>query len=243
MRTPRVDLWILGLGIRGLRQVTLETLEVLERCRIVLHLTQQHEALARINPRLVDLEDDYWTGEERGVVYERLVRLVLAEVARGPEVAVVFYGHPMIFDDVTLALVRRSKRRGLRCRVLPAVSCLDTLCIDLGIDYGYGLQVFEATTLVTHRQPLSPELDALVLQLGEFGTDRTADTILDHAGRFTPLVEHLRRFYPGDHRAVIAFSDDGEMAKPRLLRTRIDELDAHARRIFPGVTLYLPAAP
>jgi precorrin-6B methylase 1 len=242
-RGEPVDLWILGLGIRGLSQVTVETLDVLRRCRRILHLTQQHEELAAINPRLVDLEEAYWTGEERPVVYERLVELVLAEVARGPEVALVSYGHPMIFDDVTLELVRRSRRDGFTCRVLPAVSCLDTLCIDLGIDYGRGLQVFEASSLVADDQPMSPQLDTLVLQLGEFGTDRTADTLDGSRGRLRPLVRHLLRFYAPGHRAVIAFSDDGDFAEPQLLGTRVGRLAAHAGRIFPGVTLYLPPGP
>ncbi len=239
----RADLWILGLGIRGVRQVTLETLEVLRRCRRVLHLTHQHAELRRINPRLVDLEESYWTGEERTVVYDRLVEMVLAEVARGPEVALVSYGHPMIFDDVTLDLVGRSKREGFTCRVLPAISCLDTLCIDLGIDYGRGLQVFEASSLVVDDQPLRPELDTLVLQLGEFGTELTADAVPMVGKRLRPLVEHLLRFYPQDHRAIIVFSDDGSFERPALVKTRIARLGAHAARIFPGVTLYLPPRP
>ncbi len=236
----KTDLWILGIGIRGMQQITLETLEVLERCRRVLHLTHQHREMKRLNPNVVDLEPFYWTAAERDSVYEDLVELVLDEVENGPEVALVSYGHPMIYDDVTLDLVRLCRRRGFRCRVLPAVSCLDSLAIDLGIDYGYGLQVYEATQLVEEEYVMNPALHTLIMQLGVFGTSRITDRVPNRPGRFTPLVEFLERFYPSDHPATIAFSDDGSMSGPKVVKTRISRLDSHRRSIFPGVTLYLP---
>lgn len=237
----RTDLWIVGVGIRGLDQITLETLEVLKRCRKVLHLTHQHKRFKKINPNIVDLEEFYWTGEEDWKIHDRILKLVLEEVERGPEVAVVSYGHPMVFDDSTLDLVKISKQKGFSCRVLPAISCLDTLCIDLGIDYGAGLQLFEATQLVEDEIPVNPEVDTLLMQLGHFGTSIVEDDVDNPPGRFTPLVEYLTRFYDPDHRVVIAFSNDGNISQPELLRTKLARLDSHRRRIFPGVTLYIPA--
>ena len=165
---------------------------------------------------------------------------MLDEVEKGPEVALASYGHPMVFDDTTMELVRLSKKRGFRCRVLPAVSCIDTLCVDVGIDPGDGLQVFEASDLVELNMSMNPQLNTLLFQIGTFGTSVIGDDE-PVPGRFTPLVEYLQRFYPPDHRVIIVFSNDGSMPGPDLLKTRLSRMDSHRRRIFPGVSLYIPA--
>lgn len=234
------DLWILGVGIRGIDQITLETLSVLKDCRIVLDLTHLEDELRKINPNTVDLDGVYWVDSEREDVYETLVETVLEEVGKGPGVALVSYGHPMVFDDVTLELVERCKKQGLDCRVLPGVSCLDTLCIDLGFDYGNGFQIFEATHLVYTDVPMNPNLHALVFQLGEFDNTRIAEEDPRPRQVLQPFVDYLLRFYDPKHRATIVFSDDGSLSKPKLLKTTVAKIASYHRSIFPGVSLYLP---
>lgn len=232
------DLYLVGTGIRSLLDITAETADVLRNCRIVFDLTHQPRRMKRLNPNTVNLERLYWTGEECVDVYRRLVDLVLEEINRGPGVALATYGHPLLFDDVNMELLRLSKRGRFTCRALPAVSCLDTLSIDLGIDYGDGLQVFESWDVVINEHVLNPAIHALLLQVGEFGWERTGDTIPETKGRLRPLERYLRRYYPAGHPAVIVFSDNGQGALK--LNTRIDKLDYHRRRILPGATLYLP---
>lgn len=232
------DLYLVGTGIYGLSQVTIETRDIIKRCRRVLDLTHQQKLMKKLNASAVDLDPLYWTGEQREIVYARLVEMVLKEVSAGPGVALVTYGHPLFFDDVNMELLQRSRRLGYDCVVLPAVSCLDTLSIDLEIDYGDGLQLYEATDLVENRHRLNPRIHTLILQIGEFGYDVTGDSISHYTGRFKPLEKYLGKFYPDDHRIVIAFSDDGEAQE--LLKSRLHKLDTHRRRIFPGTTLYLP---
>jgi hypothetical protein len=233
------DLYLLGTGIDGVRQMTAETRDVLRRCRIVLHLSDQHRALSRLNPNTVNLDEQYWTGELREAVYRRLVRMVMEEVERGPGVALVSYGHPLLFDDSAATLRRKARRRGWRCAVLPAISCLDTLCIDLAIDYGDGLQVFDAYHLVESKLTLCPMIHTLIFQLYEFGWDRTADAIQAEPGRFHALERHLSRFYPKSHPVFFIYSDDGDSGLVRI-KTRIDRIDTRQSKMFPGLTLYLP---
>ena len=232
------DLYLVGTGIRGLQHLTEEARDVLSRCRIVLDGSEQHESVRKLNPNSVDLEPLYWTGDEREVVYERLIRTAMDEVARGPGVAMVTYGHPLLFDDINNRLRRMCRSRGLECVVLPGISCLDTLSVDLGIDYGDGLQVYDATDLVVNEYPLNPRAHTLLLQLGEYEFSRTSDALELQPGRLRSLVKYLRRTYERDHRAVICYSDDGSHGE--LLKTRLHRLDSHWRRIFPGTTLYLP---
>jgi uncharacterized protein YabN with tetrapyrrole methylase and pyrophosphatase domain len=234
------DIYVVGIGIRGLDQISQEALWALRSCRKIFHQTDQHQQLAKINPHVIDLAPLYWTNEEQIEVYERLADLIGREVENGPGVASVIYGHPLFFDDIHADLLRRSKRRGWRCEVLPGISSLDTLSIDLNIDYGEGLQVHEASDLVERKQTLNPRIHTLIFQIAEFNSYLTCDTPSTEVGRFRPMERYLKKFFPADHPIIIAFSDDGDGTGTFLLKSRINKLDSLRRKIFLGTTLYIP---
>ena len=125
--------------------------------------------------------------------------------------------------------------------VLPAISCLATLCVDLGIDYGDGLQVFEASDLMLNEDPLNPRLHTLILQPHVVAWSNTPDSVKVVKGMFRPFQRYLRRFYPGHHPVLFVVSDDGEGGAR--LTTRIDRIDHYRRYICqqqPASTVYLP---
>jgi precorrin-2 methylase len=235
------DLYLIGLGIHFTKHLTTEARQVLRAARVVVHIGDDHRWLKRLNPNVLNLEKLYWTGEDRGKVYARLKRRVLQEMAAGPGVALVTYGHPLFFDDLMNELNRYCKRRGLSVAVVAGISSLDTLSIDLGVDYGDGVQIYEATEAVMNRYPLNRQVHTLLLQLGEYDFHQTSDA-LDPATphRYSSLSRYLGRFYPADHRGMIVYSDDGDVTRRR--KVRLSDLDRHRRSIFPGTTLYIPPA-
>ena len=97
-----VDLFVVGRGVRdGTGQMTLEAVEALKTCRVVLDLSADPDAVRAIHPNVVDLAEDYWTFDVNEDVYARIERIVLDEVRRGgPTVGHITDGHPLLFDDV-----------------------------------------------------------------------------------------------------------------------------------------------
>ena len=240
-KTRLADLYLLGIGIKGMSQISLETQEILKRCRLVFHLSYSHDELRALNSNLVDLADEYWTEESHDLVYDRLVARIMKEVARGPGVASVTYGHPLFFDDVHMELTRICRRKKLNCVVLPAISSLDTLSVDLGVDYGEGLQVFEAVDLVEGKLKINPQLHTLVFQIGEYGMQTTSYIPSEEPKRFIKIQKYLMRYFPADHPIVVAMSDNGDGRT--LLKSRLGRLNSHRRRIGLGSTLYLAPLP
>ena len=240
--TRRADLYLLGIGIRGMKQISLETIEALRKCRKIYHLTDQHRQLKRINPNVVDWGPHYWIDEDYDIVNKRLLHCLLEELSRGSGVGSVIYGHPLFFDDVHMQLRIISKKRGLRCITLPGISSLDTLSIDLGVDYGEGLQVFEASDLVGNSVVVNPELHTLIFQIGEFGICKPSAIQARGPDRFKKIERYLLKFYTPRQRIVIAYSDDGGGEGSRLLTSRLGRLSTHHRRMHSGTTLYIPPA-
>lgn len=237
------DLYLLGIGIRGFRQVSLETMDVLRRCRKIIHLTNVHRELRKLNPNVVDWGEHYWTDEDFDNVYERLYRQLLDDVAEGPGVASVIYGHPLFFDDVHMRLLRVARRRGFRCVALPGISSLDTLSTDLGVDYAEGLQVFEAADLVVNRIPVNPHLHTLVFQVGCFALETPASEGEEQRAALRELQDHLLRYHPPRQRIVLAASDDGGGDGRTLLRSQLGKLASHHRRMSFGTTMYIAPVP
>ena len=234
------DLYIVGTGINGLRQLTQEARDILVSCRKVFHLTLAHDELAELCSDVESNASLYWTGERQRVAYERIVDKVIAEVEKGPGVANVIYGHPLFFDDINMKLIRIARERNLRYKVVPGVSCLDTLSVDLEIDYGDGAQVFEAQDLVYRRHALNPRIHAVILQIGQFGSNLTIPKVPQTKGRFTPLEQHLLKYYPPDHPVKVVFSRQDDTYDRFEFECAVTKIDDNRERIFKGTTLYVP---
>lgn len=247
-KKPAVDIYLLGRGIAdGVSQMTVESLDALRASRIVFDLSGDYKAIRKLHPNVVDLHKEYWTGELCDDVYERLQERLLSEAeTNGPTISVVVDGHPMVFDDVNWGIVREGKRRRLNVVALPGISCVDTMMIDLGVDIGIGAQIVHANHLLTHDIALDPHLQTFVFQIGKFGTSFfTAETRRNRPGRFTPLVEHLTRFYPPGHVAtLIVSSGSGATIRKRVALGALDEartfLHLHQDD---GLTMHIPAHP
>ncbi len=109
--------------------------------------------------------------ERDKVFYKRNTDIILKEARKGPRVVVVVEGHPTIYDDVSWDILRRGKKRGFKVKIIPAISCIDAMAAYCGLKIGAaGFQIVEATSLVLCKQKLNPNMDALVMQIGWFGT-------------------------------------------------------------------------
>lgn len=243
-RHRRVDVYLIGRGIRdGVEQMTTESLNALKASRLVFETSGDAESVRGIHPNVIDMADDYWTGELCDDVYARMEDTIVREVrTNGPTVAVITDGHPMFFDEINWNLLKKGKRRGMNVVALPAVSSLDTMMIDVGMDVGDGAQIVHANQLLLYDLTLDPHLQTYVLQIGKFGTSfYSAGTKRNLPGRFTPLVKHLTRFYPADVMVtlIISLGEDS-------IRRRVRLRDLDSARVFlhdrqnDGLTMHIP---
>jgi uncharacterized protein YabN with tetrapyrrole methylase and pyrophosphatase domain len=243
-KTMSFDIALTGIGIGGFEQTTLQTLEAFQKARIIFHLTSYHQRLKKYCKQVVNLEKEYWTGEVDTDVYPRMANIVLDEARNGPGVVMVGDGHPAYYDDVTWDIYRRGKRRGLNVKILPAISSIDSLAANCGLEINTGgFQIFDATTIVAINQDLNPHIDTLIMQIGWFGTSLVADIEHSKKGRFKPLVDYLRRFYPEDQPVRVMSAPYTSSDAPLVISTRLGSLDQHHKKIMPIMSMFIPALP
>lgn len=236
------DISLAGIGIGGFEQTTLETLEAIKSARIIFHLTEYHQTLKKYCKQVINLDKEYWTGDEDWRVYKRIADMILDEAKNGPGVVAIGDGHPAYYDDVTWDVYRRGKRRGLNVRILAAISCLDAMAANCGLEMNTtGLQIFDANVMTAANQKLNPYVDTLIMQIGWFGLTLTLDYAQSRKGRFEPVIRHLTKFYPETHPVKIMRAPSESTDSPTVITTKLSSLDRYHKTIYQGMCLFIPA--
>jgi len=239
------DLYIIGLGTVGVVQLTREAEQALARCKEVLYLdpglgVRTH--LEHLVPVVTDLSDCYRLDDDRMNAYDRMTELTLdASLSHAP-VAFAVYGHPRFFVYPTEQLLQTATALGLRSTVLPGISTLDAMIIDLGLDPGYqGLQIYEATDALLRRRPLQNDVPTLLLQVGALETALTS-TRRSAPGRYERLYDYLRTFYPDEHVVAFISTRTYRLARSQILPTQLADIRKNVSQVTPEMTLYIPPA-
>ena len=176
-----------------------------------------------LNPSARSLDGFYGPTKDRRETYSEVVSAIVAEVMSGARVCAVFYGHPGVFANPAHEAVARVRAAGLRARMLPAISSLDCLFADLGIDPATaGLQCYEATDFLLRRPQADPEATLVLLQVGMLGETGGAATP-DVGRRFRRLVDTLREGYGASREAVLYEASPYPGCPPSVARFRLGD--------------------
>jgi precorrin-6B methylase 1 len=241
-RARRGSLTVVGTGIDVTTQLTPGARAAIEGSDEVLYLVADSVSALRIvslNPRAHSLDEFYGPDKNRRQTYAEIVDTIVASAVAGANVCAVFYGHPGVFAYPGHAALARVREAGLPARMLPAVSALDCLVADLGIDPGRtGFQSYEATYFLLHRPPVDPHATLLLWQVGMIGEAGGAATPAVEA-RFRLLIERLRDQY-GQAREVLLYeASPYPGSPPAAARFRLGDTELPAPS--PVSTLCVPA--
>jgi uncharacterized protein YabN with tetrapyrrole methylase and pyrophosphatase domain len=234
----RGHLVVVGTGIAP-DQVTGESrawIEKADRVLYVVYDTATEALICRLNPRAESLATHYAEGKSRAATYTEMVDRILAEVHAGHTVCAAFYGHPGIFVYPSHAAIRRARREGYDAVMLPAVSSLDCLFADLGLDPAHGCQMLDASDVVLCERPLDTSCAVILWMVGLFGvaTFREGGDVT----RLPILVAYLRRFYDADHEVIVYQAAAGDDVPAVVERVRLEDLPKVAVPF--GATLCIP---
>jgi uncharacterized protein YabN with tetrapyrrole methylase and pyrophosphatase domain len=237
------DIAIVGLGIVGIHQITREVEEIIRRCRQAFVVDSGFGVvryLETICAEVTSLLPLYEIGRSRLTTYRRMAaEVVNAAMAESP-VCFASYGHPLVYCYPATLIQRAAKLLDLRVRTFPGVSALDTLLVDLGIDFASdGMQIYEATDLLLRRRPLQNDVPCAIWQANVFG-DPTHATDRRTAEQFLRLQDYLLEFYPGNHPITVVVSKTFPLLESVVETYRLATLAIELERGPQGGTLYIP---
>lgn len=215
------DIFLLGVGIRGTLQFTSETLQALQACDVAFVLHDDPDILRfvrAIGCEVVDAADYYPDAGRRKDVYRTMSDAIIERACAGERVGFLVHGHPLFLVSATEYTLETARDRGLSITVLPAVSSFDALLCELQLDFGYALQMFDATTLLQEKFALNPRIPLLLFQVATvLNAEVTRGDIPSVS--LTPLVSALLKHYPPDHPCELIHIGTGLIE--RTLRDRL----------------------
>lgn len=156
---------VVGLGPAGLDLVPPRSRQVLEAGPVYLRTARHPAAEELLSSGRTDIRsfDDLY---EKAESFEALYAQIVAELicaARKADIVYAVPGHPLVAEDTVRRLRDEAPSSGIELEILPAVSCLDTIFISLGLDPAAGLEVRDALTIDS--RPLNPAVPLILLQV------------------------------------------------------------------------------
>ncbi len=201
------SLTIVGTGLVVNGHTTRETLSYLRRSDKLFHLVADPATrawLSTLNPTAEALEHFYGVGKSRDATYSEIADRILEQVARGLDVCAAFYGHPGVACTPSQLALQRARKAGWPVRILPAVSSLDCLYADLGLDpFEHGCQLFTATDFLLQERVFDPTSTLVLIQLGSIGVETFEKGRLWSREGLRLLTERLLGHYPAEHPLLV----------------------------------------
>ena len=127
--------------------------------------------------------------------------------------------------------------------MLPAISSIDTLLIEVDYDPGHGLLVHAATALVRQKIVPSPAIGMLLLQPGLFQSDLPHLSGSDPEPDLVPLRDYLLRFYEDGHPCVFVRSPTEPGKATEISWIRLADLCSVPYERVGGSTLFVSRQP
>jgi uncharacterized protein YabN with tetrapyrrole methylase and pyrophosphatase domain len=238
------DIYVVGLGIKGIEHVTRETEAAFRRSNEILAVATHPAVLSYLEsmgPKVTNLQTiSYREDEHRLGAYDTMAASVLAAALEHPPVTFALYGHPMIYVLPSRQVLHAAPYLGLKAEVQPGISSLDTIFCDLGIDPASdGLQMYEATDLLLRRRRLQPDVPCLLWQVGAVES-ALYSTAASRPERFSRIKEYLLEFYPPEHELIAVYSSQHPLLDPTLTRFKLGEMEDHHYDLHQGLTVYIP---
>jgi len=233
------SLTIVGTGI-SVSHITMEARGWISSAEKVLYCVADaasERLILKLNPNAESLYIYYGEGKPRKETYQQMIDRTMECVRDGLNVCVAYYGHPGIFVYPSHKSITAARSEGFAARMLPAVSSLDCLFCDLGIDPSTGCQMFEATDLLLRQRPIDIHSHVIIWQIACVGD--LGFSFKGYDCRHVPrLVEYLLTMYPSDYEVTIYEAAQFVICEPVIERRPLCNLANHK---LSGIsTLYLP---
>lgn len=243
MTTAAYDIALVGLGVKGVHQFTREAEDALRRSTHVF-MTDMAPGVAdqvrAMGMEVTNLYTKYVRGVHRIEIYREMASTVVSAALEQAPVTFATYGHPKLYCYPSALIERAARLLDLRVTVLPGISSLDTMMVDLDLDPAIdGLQVYEATDLIIRDRPVQPDVTCVILQAA-IALEPYNNPGQPSSDGLQLLQRQLLKFYPASHQAVLLMSATHPLLEPLRVGFALGELAAAVAAASNVATLIIP---
>jgi len=245
---------IAGGGLKTIEHMTIEVLEAMlvsSKVFVLYHDIKVVESLCRWYyesrnyntkfPEFISLDQFYKKDVLRIDNYNRATSNIINSLG-SDTIGVVCYltqGNPIAFDSVTQILQERAKSNGYTITMLPGISSLDTVLLDLGIEIAPGIQIYDSSCIVGQNLIPRTDLSCILLQLNVFGTGYISKGKKIKTGTLKLLQDYLLQHYPESHKMNIVRSESS-FTNGTIYDFTLLDMDKLDQSLLYGSCLFIP---
>jgi Tetrapyrrole (Corrin/Porphyrin) Methylases len=232
---------VVGLGVRGIEQLTLAGLRQLREAEAVLHLVDPSVDVRELTDRPTgSLHAVHREGLLAGDDFGRLLARILECAGRHRDIAVLLPGDPRVGVTVVQRLQRLADDGEFALHVEPGISRLTAIVNDLGIDpLERGTLVVDANRLLLFEQIPDPAFNTFIHHVCPTGA--TAHPF-EPADQVALLQQRLLRVYEPDHPVRLIEPDAADGGRTVASAGRVGALTDLLGQLTFASTLFVPAA-
>jgi uncharacterized protein YabN with tetrapyrrole methylase and pyrophosphatase domain len=245
-----VDVYLLGSGLHSFLDITFFTRHILiNKCKNVfcLHdLPSFEHYLTKVGVPYTNLMPLYYKdGRDRSSIYNDIVNHVIncgLQLKENRPVGLILHGHPLVFSAISERLIQKCKEHNFKLKIVPAVSALDRIFVDLQIDIGKnGIQIFSAASVIDKTVIPNPKVRMLLFQI-QGATNHLA---LRNAPPITrdakEIKDTLLAYYPANHLISIVESAIDLGFASKIIEVELNSLELAYEHFNYNASLYIPA--
>jgi len=243
-----MKLSIVGLGIRGTQQLSLEGVKSIQAAKKVCYLPATPRELEATLKDLgvhgaEDLISLYQDGDQDNTNYERIFSKVVKDCQDFGHVALLVPGHPRVGVTLVQWFETRQEALGLELDVLPGISSFATMINDLKRDpLERGSVMVDANRMLLFEQHLETSMDYYIYHVCSVGTTRVHLSDASRDNRWEILQAHLLKFYPKSHTVTLIGSSHEATGKEQRWEATVETIATLLPHVHFGTTMFIPAA-
>ena len=234
-------LTVVGTGIQSGRDFSPQAIHRIRTAEKVFFLVADSVTalwLKQLNPDAESLGGFYSPKKRRIQTYTEMTDRIVSFVQQGADVCVVSYGHPGVSVYATHKAIARAKAMGVEATMMPAVSCIDCLIADLGIDPAHGFAIFDATDFLFRRHRFDAHSGLMLTQIAVTAHGGYKKNGAYGRRGLRALITKLVGTYGRDHRVVVYQASPYAVTEPSIQWVAL--ADVPSATIVETSTLYVP---
>lgn len=232
----------IGLGVKTIRQLTLEALDVLNKSNLILYLGTNPKSdiseISKITGREVqNIFSLYKSGDVDTINYKRLFDAVLSAVNVKKEISVVVHGHPRVGVSLVQMLERLTS---IQVNVLAGISSFDAMINDLKRDpIEKGSMILDSNRHLLYEYHLDNRIDHYFYHICSVGTTRVHLHDSKKDNKLALLKESLLKFFPHNHVVSLVSSATLDHAGS-IQQIQLEKLENYLDIVHFGTSLFVP---
>ncbi len=235
------EIVVVGLGPGPVENLTQEARSALVEAKEVYFRFSAHPVFEWLKGQGVECISFDYIYAQPGITYDRIYRLInralIKEAKRHGRVVYALPGNPYVFEKTPRWLKDDCKSESVSVRVIPGMSFLEHLYVELELDPEEGLEILNAARLVEKDE--LPPLSENPLLIGQVGLP-VANKPTFPETNLRALAELLLKRFPAQHPVTLVWSEGLPTYTTRLRTFPLSNLAEQKDFVGHLATLYVP---